>query len=53
MVCEQSASYDDPQRFFGEQPSLLNYDELQPGCVVGSRLQQDPICSFVKAWVWQ
>jgi len=36
-----------------EQPPLLNYDGLQPGSAVGSRLQQDPICSFVKAWVWQ
>ena len=40
-------------RFFGEQPPLLYYDGLQPGSAVGSRFQQAPICSFVKAWGWQ
>ena len=39
--------------FFGEQPPLSDCDGLQPGSVVGLRLQQTPICSFVKAWVWQ
>jgi len=53
LVREQSASCDDPQRFFGEQPPLLNFDGLQPGSVLGLRLQQDPIRSFVKAWVWR
>ena len=34
------------------QPPLLNFNGLQPGSVVGLRLQQTLIRSFVKVRVW-